>query len=456
MTKFHTFLSGACLFALLVSCEKKEEGTQEQSLMNEYVHAVMQTYYLWNGNVPGTLPSSDVNPREYFNSLLHADDSWSYITDEREKLLEEKINHTGETFGYSLSFGRIGSSGGVFAVINYVYPGSPAALAGLTRGDLILQVNDADLTEENYLKLYETGTLRLLPGKLVNGAISKATASISLTSAKMNQNPVLLREVTTRGANKIGYLMYTNFVDNFSQQLIDALSAFKNEGITDLVLDLRYNPGGGVQVTRLLCSALVPPTYMKKENILIRHLWNATMQANLDAAARVNPEAMQPYLSTRFEEVAYNLNLPGQRLYVLTSRSSASASELVIAGLEPYMEVVQVGDSTGGKYTAMIEFTPEKKSLAHWMLLPVVYKFANKDGKTDFKDGLAPDVLLKETLPLGALGTASDPLFAKAIELITGEEAPAAEPAAEGATWLSLPTGSALDGQLIHRLPTSR
>ncbi|MDR0766478.1 MAG: hypothetical protein LBF09_06055 [Odoribacteraceae bacterium] len=451
MTKFYTILSSALLSALFISCEKNVNSDEEkQQKVNEYIHAVMKDYYLWNGNVPDEPAGAEVEPSGYFYSLLDAGDAWSYITDEKEKFLEEEINYTGETFGYDLSFGRFTGSEALFAVVNYVYPGSPAALAGLKRGDFILEVDGATLVMDNYTELYASGTRQLSLGTL-DGERVTAAGSVTLASVKMEQNPVLAREVLTRGTNKIGYLLYVGFVNNFEQELVDALTAFKAEGITDLVLDLRYNPGGGVDVTTLLCSALVPPAAMTAGNVLIHHLWNAPLQAYLEAAEREAPGTFAAALATRFREVEYNLALPRERVYVLTSRGSASASELLVVGLEAYMDVVQVGDSTRGKYTAMMEFSPTEKELANWLLLPVVYKFANRDGKTDFKEGLPPDYLLKETLPFKTLGTTDDPLLAKAVELITGEEVPAAEPEENRVTWLSLPSPRVTDGRLLHK-----
>jgi C-terminal processing protease CtpA/Prc len=454
MTKFYTFLLGASLCVALVSCEKEEKEKQTlKEGINELISVVMTDYYLWNDKIPAITPDESTDPKEYFYSLLYVDDKWSYITDDKEKFLEEEINKTGETFGYDLSFGRFQNSDAVFAVINYVYPGSPAARAGFARGDFILQVDGETLTENNYMSTYETGTRRLLTGAFVDGGISTGR-EITISSVKMDQNPVLESTIVTRGTSKIGYLMYVGFVDNFRQQLVDALTTFKNAGITDLVLDLRYNPGGEVSTATLLCSAIVPPASMKQDNILIKHIWNASFQSYLDAIAKEQP-LFQSSLATFFTEVDCNLNLPGKRVYVLTSRSSASASELLVVGLEPYMEVVQVGDSTRGKYTAMMEFSSTEPELANWMLLPVVYKFANRDGKTDFKNGLPPDYLLKETLPFGALGTTADPLFAKAIELITGEEIPASRDSQGDIPGLSRPSRpyrNALEGQLIHRL----
>ncbi|MDR2131144.1 MAG: hypothetical protein LBP56_08305 [Odoribacteraceae bacterium] len=457
MTRFYVFLWSACLGVFFTACEKEsneeKKSKAERLHVNEFIAEVMDYYYLWNDRVPHIRPNAATDPRDYLNSLLYKDDHWSYLTDDKERFLEEEITRTGESSGYDLSFGRFGDRT-IFAIVNYVYPGSPAAAAGIKRGDFILQLNKAALTDETYMELYNAGTHLLTLGKYEGGGQISATVTVTVTSVKMDQNPVLINKVVTEGTHKIGYLMYTGFVSNFKQQLIDALTGFKEEQITDLVLDLRYNPGGEIDVATLLCSAIVPPAQMKRENILIKHQWNAQRQAEYENAERENPEEYKGYLSTCFEEVSYNLGL--SRVYVLTSRSSASASELLVVGLEAYMDVIQIGDTTHGKYTAMVLISPTDKTIEKWMLLPVVYKFMNAKGKTDFKDGLSPLYLLPESLPFSPLGDLDEPLLAKAIALITGQETEAAKPFSEEVTWLTPPPRRVLEGYLLYRWPDGK
>jgi C-terminal processing protease CtpA/Prc len=127
------------------------------------------------------------------------------------------------------------------------------------------------------------------------------------------------------------------------------------------------------------------------------------------------------------------VNMDLSRLYVLTMKYTASASEATIIGLKPYMNIIQIGETTHGKYYGggllgpMIYDTGKKewvtdKQIDNWLLYLMLYRYANKYGDTSFSGGLVPDVFAEEDyFPLYPLGDERDPLFGKAVAMITGE-----------------------------------
>jgi len=121
-----------------------------------------------------------------------------------------------------------------------------------------------------------------------------------------------------------------------------------------------------------------------------------------------------------FKTVSSNINM--SRVFVLTTNRSASASELLIIGLKPYMDVVHIGDTTYGKYAGSWVIPDDQEK---WAMMPIVMKFANIQDFTDFEDGLFPDHIIKDD-PVEAIpfGDPSDPLVAKAIEIATGTTIP--------------------------------
>ncbi len=131
------------VLSLLVSCEKDNNHSEDDELatrMNQFIQSNLSTFYLWYDEIPNIKPESKKDPKEYFKALLSSKDKWSLITDDVNGLLEE-MEGTGETYGYGLAYGRFSITAmNAFAVVQYVYPGSPAA-EKLKRGDIIVKLN---------------------------------------------------------------------------------------------------------------------------------------------------------------------------------------------------------------------------------------------------------------------------------------------------------------------------
>ena len=189
-----------------------------------------------------------------------------------------------------------------------------------------------------------------------------------------------------------------------------------------MVLDLRYNPGGQTTAAQYLCSSVAPLNIVNTEQPLVTYQWNDKYQAywqsrNIQSQLKVPFKANVP--------IKLGLN----KLHILTGGGTASASELAIIGLEPYMEIITIGDTTYGKYTASITLKPEDvyesaasyKDFENWGVQPIVIRFANSQGVTTFKNGFAPKFNVRdELLPALPLGDLTEPLLRKAVENITG------------------------------------
>ena len=247
------------VLSLLVSCEKDNNHSEDDELatrMNQFIQSNLSTFYLWYDEIPDIKPESEKDPKEYFKALLSSKDKWSLITDDVDEFLDE-MEGTGETYGYGLAYGQFSNSKECFAVVQYVYPGSPAA-EKLKRGDIIVKLNSQNLTEDDLNKLTKPGTLRLGLGKREGNAIGSTGQTVTITSRKMDMDPILITKLFELGNHKIGYLMYTLFSKTFNSSIAKAFNEFKEAGITDLVLDLRYNHGGDDEASTFLCSAIVP------------------------------------------------------------------------------------------------------------------------------------------------------------------------------------------------------
>lgn len=227
--------------------------------------------------------------------------------------------------------------------------------------------------------------------------------------------------------SKVGYLMYNSFTADYDAELNDAFAALKAEGATDLILDLRYNGGGSVNTAVGLASMI---TGQFKGEVFMKEQWNDKYQNAFAPESYINLFQDEMKVEdnngdqTTIQINSLNLN----KLYVLTTTGTASASELIINGLDPYINVVQVGTKTTGKYQASVTlydgpgFGRKGANLNHtYAMQPLVLKSANKLGKSDYYDGLPADISVEENLAnLGTLGDQNEPLLKAALNDIQG------------------------------------
>ena len=412
---------------LIWSCKEdpiiETETASELTLkINQFIQTTMEDIYLWCDELPDIDINYELDPEEYFYKLLYEDDNWSYITDDIETF-EESLEGVETSYGYSLAFGLFSNTGNVFALVEYVYDDTPASEAGLKRGDIIVQMDGADITTDNYTDLLYASNLTVTLG-ILNGSTISADTTISMTAEVLNLDPVLIKKVIDYNDHKIGYLFYAQYITNYNSSLDDAFQYFQEEQITDLVIDLRYNPGGYTSAAQHLCSSVAPVSVVNNNSTLVTFQWNDKYQEYFEQ----NSTSYSDNLEINFvDDVAVKMGL--SNLYILTGSGTASASELTITGLKPYMNITTVGDTTYGKYTASITLKPEDiyekasyySDFDNWGLQPIVIRYANSQGVTDFKDGFAPDILVDDDLWSGIpLGDIDEPLLKAAAEDMTG------------------------------------
>lgn len=419
---------------ILHGCKKEviPEDTREKASaltlkINGFIKTVMTDVYLWYKEMPAVDIKYETDSKAYFEKLLYTEDKWSVVTD-NVTALQGSLEGVETTFGYSIAFGRFVNQSGAptgeyFALIEYVYPNSPASGAGLQRGDIIVKINDAAITDANYSALFNGSTITITKGILGTSGITQGS-TLSMTSREMELDPVLTYKIIERSGHKIGYLMYLQFIESYDNtSLQTALQYFKDNQITDLVLDLRYNPGGQITAARYLCSSLAPLNIVNDARRLVTFQWNDKYQAYWAA------NHIEEQIGISFDP-AVPVKLGLSKIYILTGSGSASASELTICGLEPYMNVILIGDNTYGKYTGSILIKPEDlydtpsqyADFANWGLMPIVIRYANSLGVTNFTNGFTPDFAIDdELMPASPLGDLAEPLLKKAVEDITGE-----------------------------------
>ena len=389
--------------------------------INTFIQTVMTDIYLWYKDVPVIDIRYEKDSKQYFQKLLFKDDKWSFVTED-VVALENSFEGVEKSYGYSIAFGRFSNTGNIFGLIEYVYPNTPADKAGLKRGDIIVLMNGKDITEDNYTQLLYAPNLNISRGVVTPDGISVDSKTISMVAQELTLDPVLIKEVVEHGDKKIGYLFYAQYIGNFNNSLDDAFQYFMDQQVSDVVIDLRYNPGGGTNAAQHLTSSIAPLSAVNAGDILVSFQWNDKYQQYFQSE-NIQAQLGIPFIKTTPVKMGLN------KVYILTGPGTASASELTITGLKPYMDVVTIGETTYGKYTASLTFKPEDfyesptqySDFKNWGIQPIVLRYANKLGVTDFKDGFDPDIPVEEDLFAGIpLGSKNDPLLKAALENITG------------------------------------
>ena len=423
------FLLLIAISTLFVSCfEDLDDNIQPASDLDigNFIYRGLNYFYLYKADTPelandnfdnqdelNTFLNSFETPESLFSFLKSPQDRFSLLV-ANYNLLEDALN--GVSLNNGMEFGLVyypNNSSNVFGYIRYVLPGTDAESKNLERGMIFNSINGQQLTDTNFSELLSLNSYEIGLATFDGTAITPTGESIALVKQEYTENPILIAETLTVQGQKIGYLMYNAFTRDFDSQLNGVFAQFKADAITDLVIDLRYNGGGSVETAIDLSSMITGQFY---NQVFANEEWNTDRQAEY-----ASPKLFDNQIFTG--EAINSLNLT--KAYVLTTKRSASASELVINGLNPYIDMTQVGDTTTGKYQASFllydapapNFSKSQANPGHsYAMLPLVFKTSNAIGFTDYAEGLFPDIQLKENYTnLGVLGDVNEPLLAAAL-----------------------------------------
>jgi carboxyl-terminal processing protease len=310
----------------------------------------------------------------------------------------------------------------LIAQIVYIKPSSPAEAAGLKRGDVITHINSQQLTRDNYRSLLgaaaENHTITYRELDLANEAFLPVQTK-SLTTTEYAENPNFLNKVFTYNDRKIGYYVYNLFVVGteqdsaaYNRQMDQIFTSFKDAGITDLIIDLRFNSGGSENATVNLAS-LVGKGVDSTKVFTIRE-YNSLLETEI----KNNPDLTVDFLTVEFLTKGQNIGnqLINNRVYILTGPRTASASELLINGLRPYMDVFLIGSTTVGKNVGSISILEKDDSRNTWGMQPIVTKSFNSLEESDYSNGFIPQIPLEDNnLILYPLGDERELLLSRAI-----------------------------------------
>ncbi|MCX2574831.1 S41 family peptidase [Pedobacter sandarakinus] len=387
-----------------------------------------QTYF-WNVGMPSY---DNFNPRKYSTNeqVLSAikalpstggRDKYSFIDDGS---VATQLSGVSGDYGFSANY-----DGNNLLRVKYVYPTSPAALAGLKRGDQIFKVNGrtTNRTSQADIDNLNDGIFGNNPSiSLSINRTGSAAQDFVINRASYNINPILFTKTYTLGAKKVGYIVFNSFTTNSVPLLENAFAQFATDGVTELVVDLRYNGGGSVATSEAFTNLIAPPSQNGK--IMYTTYWTKTMQDN-QATILQNQKfwytfsngtrelismfdySFKPIAAAGNQEVFKKRGtLNGlTRVYFLVTGGTASASELLINNLKPVMDVKLIGKRTYGKPVGFFAIRIDKNDL-------YIPQFQTKNSAEfgDYFDGMAVDKDVADDLTKD-FGDTSESLLAQAL-----------------------------------------
>jgi len=354
--------------------------------------------YLWYSEVPKSDPTKFTTPLLYFNALRTSaktpsgkdKDQFHFAIDTADWISQSQ---GGTEAGYGLQWALLASVPPRSLRIAYVNPGSPAATAGLERGATVISIDGVAVLDGNPAPL----NAGLFPDNIgeqhtfvVRDRGASTTHSVVLTSATVNLVPVQGVHTLPAPNDHVGYMLFTDHIATAEKGLFDAITTLRTAGITDLILDLRYNTGGYLEIASQLAYEIAGPT---------RTTGKTFEQLTFNDKHTTDPQSGKPIPPDPFVNITDGFSLDRgmplpylglSRVFVLTSESTCSASESVMNSLSGIdVEIIQIGETTCGKPYG---FLPADNCGTTYFAIQ--FKGVNNKGFGDYADGFVPGKLL--------------------------------------------------------------
>ncbi|MDR3286745.1 MAG: hypothetical protein LBT27_04820 [Prevotellaceae bacterium] len=421
------FICAAVCSVAFISCEKSDVKS-DNNYVNSWILDTMQIYYFWNEQIPQN-PNKEQAPDDFFHSLLYKysqldGDRFSWIQENYVDLLNSLSGVSSGDIGFEYTLYRYNSTA-VFGEVLYVKPGTNAKAQGVKRGDAFLKIDGTAMDLSNYQSLLQKNPMNITfaePVLVGNNISFNNEKTVAITKAQYTENPVFFDSVYNENGKKIGYLVYNFFASDggnnsaqYDKNLNAVFAKFKSAGIDNLIVDLRYNSGGSTTSATRLASMIVRSLntnnifYILRFNSLLEGYWG---QEKEKFVSSINTE--------NINNVGDNL----QKICFITSGWTASASEMVISGIKPFMndKIIIVGDTTVGKSYASVSFYNMNDTRNKWGLQPLIAKYTNGSGDEVPATGIIPHYVLNESsiMPKKQIGDPNEDLLKASIAIISG------------------------------------
>lgn len=359
--------------SLLCSCEKnKDNKVVTPEMAKDTLYYIMNDWYFWADDMPRVDRRAYDNPYDLLEAMRYRElDKWSFV-DDYESFMSDM---QGDFFGHGISTGLDTEGNARIAII---YNKSPLYARGVRRGWIVKSINGYDIAtvirqndNDSYNRAFGPSSAEFVFEKP-----DGTTVTINSSKAAFTANTVLHYDTIHLSSGITGHIVFESFIESSKEELIEAFDFFKKNNVTDLILDLRYNGGGYLDVAQTLASYIIGNGFTTNTFTKLRYR---------DIRSRYN-------VINYFVDTDYPLNL--SKVVIISSRSTASASEAVINGLEPFINVVQVGDTTYGKPMGMDGWQCGFK----YIFYPVTFKLVNANDLGEYYEGLPPEILANDDI----------------------------------------------------------
>ena len=420
----------ACILlcaTVFLSCEKNNKpALSGNAYVNNWILDTLKRDYYWNNHIPSK-PNMSQNPESFFYSILYKygqpdGDRFSWIQANYIELLESLSGVSSGDIGFEYILYRFANSDMIYGEVLYVKPNTTAYTQGVQRGNVFRKINDTELDLSNYRSQLGNESLTItFADPVFNGNVLSFAneRNIAIAKVKYAENPVFLDSIYEIDGKKTGYLVYNFFASDsgdgsnvYDKQLNTVFSKFKASGVNSLIVDLRYNSGGSVVSATRIASMII-------ENLNTNNVFYI-LKFNSRYLPR-NGNFTNKIENDNINNIGNNL----QKICFITSNWSASASEMVINGLKPFMagKIAIVGDTTVGKSFASVTYYEENNPQNKWGMQPLIAMYTNGSGEEVPATGFIPNYLLKESSIRNKkqLGDIEEDLLKSALGIIYGQ-----------------------------------
>jgi carboxyl-terminal processing protease len=365
--------------SIFASCKKDNPpstATLTPAMARDSLYLIMKDWYYWNDVMPNVNKDNYADPYLLMDAMKYKPlDKWSFVADYDQFTAQMQGSFVGHGF-------RIGLDDANNARILLIYSGSPLYTQGVRRGWIVKKINDTDVAP--VLLSHDPNAYPNLIGPSEAGVTNKflfqtpegKDSTIMSTKTTFTLNSVLLYDTLHLSSGITGHMVFDAFIAPSEGELATAFAYFAANGVQDLILDLRYNGGGYLYIAQELASYITGNANHGSD--FVRLTYNSLHQ---------DQNVTFPLLTTLSP-------LSLSRIVVITTRGTASASEAVMNGLKPYMNVISIGDTTNGKPVGMNGGDIGKK----YFIAPITFKYVNKNGEGDFFDGIPPIALVTDDI----------------------------------------------------------